>query len=163
MKKLLIFIALGFSAWMMLTSCSTSEERAARAAERSKKVTAALNEKNYKISVNRMNPMRGEVKSLSYGYSVIVRNDSLYSSLPYFGRAYNVPYGGGEGLNFSAPITNYKETQKKEGLRLIKIDVATKEDTFLYIIEMFDNGSATIDVISHQRDQISFTGQMEVE
>lgn len=160
MKKYLLSMVLAFLALVMLSGCATSEERAARAAELKKKVTNALTERNYKIAVDRMYPPRGSSKSVSYGYSVEVRNDSLISYLPYFGRAYNVPYGGGKGLNFSERINNYKESLEKNGKRHIEIGLKNEEDTYLYTIEVFDNGSSSIDVQSRQRESISFSGDM---
>lgn len=161
MKKYLITTVMALTAWAMLSGCATAEERAARAAEQAKAVKAALQERNYQIAVNRMYPLRGASKNVSYGYSVVVRNDSLISYLPYFGRVYSVPYGGGNGLNFSAPILNYQESQPKSNLRHIEIDVKNDEDTYLYTLDIFDNGSTTIDVRSRQRERISFSGEME--
>lgn len=161
MKKIFMTSVMALTAWVMLVGCATAEERAARAAEQAKAVKAALQERNYQIAVNRMYPSRGASKIVSSGYSVEVRNDSLISYLPYFGRAYDVPYGGGNGLNFSAPIRNYKESQTKSDLRHIEIDVKNDEDTYLYTLDIFDNGSTDINVRSRQREPISFSGQME--
>lgn len=161
MRKIFMTSVMALTAWVMLVGCATAEERAARAAEQAKAVKAALQERNYQIAVNRMYPSRGASKIVSSGYSVEVRNDSLISYLPYFGRAYDVPYGGGNGLNFSAPIRNYKESQTKSDLRHIEIDVKNDEDTYLYTLDIFDNGSADINVRSRQREPISFSGQME--
>ena len=161
MKKHLISTVMALTALVMIVGCATAEERAARAAEQAKAVKAALQERNYQIAVNRMYPSRGASKSLSYGYSVEVRNDSLISYLPYFGRAYDVPYGGGNGLNFSAPIRNYQESQPKSNLRHSEIDVKNDEDIYLYTLDIFDNGSTDINLRSRQRDPISFSGEME--
>ena len=65
-----------------LRSCASSEERAAQKAEFARKVKAALDKRSYKISINRMLPMGGASKSVSHGYSVEVRDDSLFSYLP---------------------------------------------------------------------------------
>ena len=161
MKKHLILTVMALTALVMLVGCATAEERAARAAEQAKAVKAALQERNYQIAINRMYPSRGASKTVSYGYSVVVRNDSLISYLPYFGRAYNVPYGGGNALDFSAPIRNYQESLPKSGLRHIEIDVKNNEDTYLYTLDIFDNGSTDINVRSRQREPISFSGEME--
>ena len=163
MKKVLVSMMLVCSAWVMLSGCASPEERAARAAEQAAKVTAALKARDYKISVDRMFPMKGSSKSVSYGYSVEVRNDSLISYLPYIGGAYNVPYGGGKGLNFSERISSYKESQKNNGQRQIEINVMNEEDTYVYTLKVYDNGSSSIDVQSRQRDHISYSGQMEVK
>ena len=163
MKKLLFSILLGSSACAMLSGCASAEERAARAAEQAAKVTKALEARDYKIAVNRMYPMKGSSRSVSYGYSVEVRNDSLISYLPYFGGAYNVPYGGGKGLNFSERIGSYRESQKNNGERQIEINVTNEEDSYIYLIKVFSNGNSSIDVTSRQRDHISYSGELEVK
>ena len=163
MKTYQVSIVMALLAAVLLGGCATSEERAAQKAEKVKKVTAALNRRQYKIAIARMYPMNGPSKTVTYGYSVEVRNDSLFSYLPYFGRAYNVPYGGGKGLNFSAPIGSYQEEVAKNGKRRIEIGLTNEEDTYLYILEVFDNGSSTVSVMSRQREQISYSGDMEFD
>ena len=163
MKKYQVSIVMALLAAVLLGGCATSEERAAQKAEQVKKVTAALNKRQYKIAIARMYPMNGPSKTVTYGYSVEVKNDSLFSYLPYFGRAYNVPYGGGKGLNFSAPIGSYQEEVAKNGKRRIEIGLTNEEDTYLYILEVFDNGSSTVSVMSRQREQISYSGDMEFD
>lgn len=44
---------------------------------------------------------------MTTNYTLEIRNDSVFSYLPYFGVAYNAPYGGGKSLNFNASITGY--------------------------------------------------------
>lgn len=126
-------------------------------------MTKALEARDYKIAISRMYPMKGSSRSVSYGYSVEVRNDSLISYLPYFGGAYNVPYGGGKGLNFSERIGSYRESQKNNGERQIEINVTNEEDTYIYLIKVFSNGNSSIDVTSRQRDHISYSGELEVK
>lgn len=147
---------------VMFIGCKVSEEKAAQMAELSAKVTNALNNRDYKIAIDRMYPMRGSSRHVTYGYSVEVRNDTLISYLPYFGRAYNVPYGGGKGLNFTAPISSYQEFMKRNGQRHIEIGVTNDEDTYLYTIEVFDNGNSSVDVRARQRERISYSGNVEL-
>ena len=160
MKKFLFSMVFGLVASVMLSGCATAEERTARAAEQAAKVRTALTERNYKISIDHMYPMKGGSKSVSFGYTVEVRNDSLFSYLPYIGRAYQIPYGGGKGLNFSERIGSYQETQRKNGLRHIEIGVKNDEDTYLYTIEVWDNGKSQIDVQPRQRERISYSGDI---
>jgi hypothetical protein len=163
MRKVLVSMMAVCLAVVVLSGCATSEERAAQKAEHARKVQAALNQKDFKISVDRMYPMRGSSKNVSYGYLVGVRNDSLFSHLPYFGRAFSVPYGGGKGLNFEERIGSYKEYQKKNGKRYIEIEVKNEEDSYLYTIEVFDDGKSSVDVQARQRERISYSGEMEFD
>lgn len=160
MRKIVVSLACAAMAVWMLGSCVSKEELAARRAERMKMVATALQERNFKIDIDKMYPLRGGARNVAYGYSVEVRNDTLFSYLPYFGRAYNIPYGGGKGLNFTAPIASYKEFQEKEGVRTIDVGTENEEDRYLYRIEVFDNGRTSIDVVSQNRETISFSGEM---
>ena len=163
MKRVLFLSVLISLVVISLSSCATSEEKAAQMAELSANVSNALNNRDYKIAIDRMYPMRGSSRHISFGYSVEVKNDTLISYLPYFGRAYNVPYGGGKGLNFSAPIESYQEFMKRNGQRHIEIGVANDEDTYFYTIEVFDNGSSSVDVRARQRERISYSGNVVFE
>ena len=160
MKRVICLSVLFASAVILWSNCATSEEKAAQMAELSANVTNALNNRDYKIAIDRMYPMRGSSRHVSFGYSVEVRNDSLFSNLPYFGKVYQVPYGGGKGLNFNAPITHYQESQKKNGSRQIDIEVKNEEDTYDYHMTVFDNGSSSINVQAREREGISYSGEM---
>ena len=163
MKQVLLSLALTLLAVIALEGCATAEERAARAAEHAARVKVALTERHYKIRVDHMYPTKGGSKSVSSSYSVEVRNDSLFSYLPFFGRAYQVPYGGGKGLNFSERIGSYRESLVKNGCRHIEINVKNDEDSYLYVIDVFDNGNSDIVVQAQQRERISYSGEMVFE
>ena len=66
------------------------------------------------------------------------------------------------GLNFEEPVLNYKESRPKKYTQ-IDIDARTREDSYHYVIEMYDNGRAYIRVRSMNRDPISFDGFLEIE
>ena len=70
-------------------------------------VKEKIESENYRIEINTAYPRRGRMIPLTSIYSVTIRNDSVFSQLPYFGRAYSIPYGGGQGLMFNAPIDQY--------------------------------------------------------
>ena len=144
----------------MFASCGTTAKSSEKAAEQAAMVKNVLANRHYKIDVNFMYPLRGSARSLTSEYSVEVRNDSLISHLPYFGEARNLPYGGGQGLNFAERINSYNEYQKKLDEFVIEIGVKNSEDIFVYTINVFDNGKSSIDVRSRQRDPISFNGDM---
>lgn len=160
MKKnflLLPFVGLLLSACVAQRSSAEKAEAERHKAQLAKEMWEA---RRYTIDVNYVYPQRMAVKHLSYGYHVRISGDSLYSYLPYFGRAYRVPYGGGEGLHFVAPMASYQERIGKHGEKNVEIVVERAEDTFIYMIEMYDNGRSSIHVNSREREAISYSGQM---
>ena len=99
-----------------------------------------------KIDVDRAVPMAGRSVNLTSPYSLEIHGDSILSYLPYFGRAYSAPYGGGEGLTFKEVATEKEQTSEKKGSSEIKFRVKTKEDVYMFLVEVYPNGSVTINV-----------------
>ncbi|MFV0587649.1 DUF4251 domain-containing protein [Bacteroides reticulotermitis] len=126
-------------------------------------VKELLTSEKYKIYANTAFPMRGRSIPLSSPYALEVRNDSVISYLPYFGRAYSIPYGGGEGLVFKAPLKDYIMEPGKKGSSKIKFSARTAEDKYDFSISVFDNGAASIDVMMQNRQSISFSGEMDTK
>lgn len=94
---------------------TTAQNRNEKKERTERAVKEAIAAKQYKINVDRMQPMRGGSRNLTTNYTLEIRNDSVFSYLPYFGVAYNAPYGGGKSLNFNASITGYTTRALKKG------------------------------------------------
>jgi hypothetical protein len=160
MKKLFLYAL----AALLLAACATSrltpQERAAKAAEQADRVAEAIANRHFTIALDYVMPQRGASRRISYGYELTVHGDSIDSYLPYFGRAYRVPYGGGKALNFKAVANSYRSTRVKRDLTRIEIAIRNEEDDYLYIIDVFDNGKATLEVQARERERIGFSGEM---
>lgn len=138
-------------------------DRQSRKAQTEQAVAKALDARHYRIRVDHMTPLKGRSRALTTDYSLTVRNDSVFSYLPYAGEAYNVPYGGGKALNFDAPISTYEMKEGKRGSKEIKITTANEEDNYTYSLTVFPNGSAYIHVLPNRRQSISFNGKLDTE
>ena len=110
---------------------------------------------------------RGQV-ILTSPYSLKVSRDTVESALPYYGRAYNVPYGGGRGLFFSGRPEEYSDVETKPGQRKISFKVRTDEDLCSFAVTIDCRGdkqggedcTAFITVSSGQRQTISYRGRV---
>ncbi|WP_321332182.1 DUF4251 domain-containing protein [uncultured Bacteroides sp.] len=118
--------------------------------------------KSYCIDVNLAIPRRSSSLYLTSPYSLKVKNDSVFSWLPYYGRAYTIPYGGGQGLTFKAPIENYKLKYNKKGTAKINFIARSKEDLFRFSLTIYPLGSSSIDVNMQNRESISFSGDLKL-
>lgn len=158
MKNWIIIIVMAAT----LAGCATTAERMEREARTAAQVSEALASRHYTINVLMMYPQRGRAVNLTTNYSVEVKGDSLISYLPYFGRAYNVPYGGGKGLNFIAPITGYQTETDRKGMTRVVLTTENEEDRYQYVLEVSSSGDSYIQVQSRQRDFIRYSGRMDL-
>ncbi len=146
----------------LLAACAVSEqtkaEKTARKELLAQQVREGVENRHFTIDVRVAHPLRGRTVQLTSPYDLSVRGDTIISYLPYFGRAYFVPYGGGKGLNFEGQITAYEVKQGSKGKYVVNMMVQNDEDEYFYFVTLFDNGSASVDVSSRNRDRISFSG-----
>ena len=159
-KKQIFMLLLALLVGLPTLSAQSKQEKKEQKKEAVKKLIAS---ENYKIDVRTAMPMRGRSIPLTSPYSLEIRNDSVISYLPYFGRAYSIPYGGGDGLNFRAPLKEYDMKMDKKGNAVIEFVARNPEDRYEFRAKVFPNGSASIDVNMQNRQSISFQGELEME
>lgn len=160
MKTLKSFIIIGLALLIGGAQPMFAQSKKEKREQKEKEVMELLSSGNFSIDVDRALPMGGKSVNLTSPYSLELRGDSAISHLPYFGRAYSVPYGGGDGLRFEEPLQDYTVTQNKKGTTQIKFEVRTREDNYTYNIDVFKNGSSTINVQPVNRQSITFHGNL---
>jgi hypothetical protein len=147
---------------VLLSSCGSTNSltKPERAAALAQQVQEALEARHYTIAVDWMKPLGGVPRQVNSDYELKVNGEELDCYLPYIGRAYRLPYGGGKGLNFKAPIQDYSIQQLTSNRSQIEFTVRNDEDVYLFRIDVFDNGKSIIDIMAQDRDAISFDGEM---
>lgn len=140
-----------------------AQSKQERNEQKEKTVKEIVNSGRIKIDVNRAVPMGGRSVNLTSPYSLEIHGDSIFSYLPYFGRAYSAPYGGGEGLTFKEVSTEKERTSKKKGRSEIKFRVKTQEDVYTFRVEVYPNGLATINVMPVNKQAITFYGNVALD
>ena len=159
-KKQILMLLLALLVGFPTLSAQSKKEKKEQKKEAVKKLIAS---ENYKIDVQTALPMRGRSIPLTSPYSLEIRNDSVISYLPYFGRAYSIPYGGGDGLNFRTPLKEYSMEMDKKGNAVIKFIARNPEDRFEFRAKVYSNGSTSIDVNMQNRQSISFQGELDMK
>ena len=138
------------------------EDRQARQEREAAQVRQSVESCDFTMDVRRMIPLGANSRIVS-NYSVKVKDGHINSHLPYMGRAWDVPYGGGHALNFEADIQEASVFREANGSYTVRLLVPTDEDTHVYIFQIFDNGSASLLVQSKNREPINFNGQLSFD
>ena len=156
-------IRVGIRATVQKSNLDRGGENMKKKEQKKEAVKKLIASENYKIDVRTAMPMRGRSIPLTSPYSLEIRNDSVISYLPYFGRAYSIPYGGGDGLNFRAPLKEYDMKMDKKGNAVIEFVARNPEDRYEFRAKVYTNGEASINVNMQNRQSISFQGELEME
>lgn len=149
---------------LLITACSTShltsEQKAERKQQVAQTIRQSIDNRDFAVSIKLMIPGRGPSIHVDPGYMLRVKGDSVFSYLPYFGRAYSVPYGGGSSLDFQTTLMGYNRERVKDKYTRVYLAARNENDIYQYTLEVFDNGHCVINVTSHNRESIGFDGEM---
>ena len=148
---------------LTLASCATADKAARdqRRRDRAEKVAGAIESGRYRVGVRTAYPVRGGAVQVTGDYGLEVSGDSVTVYLPYFGRGFTLPYGGGRGLNFKAAMAEYKVRRVKRDRTRVDFLTGNDEDIYRFTVDIFDNGQVTVDVQPQQRSRISYGGELE--
>lgn len=126
-------------------------------------VLGAIAAKRWHIDIHTMNTMRYGARTVTPDFFLELRGDTLQSYLPYLGQVQVSQLSPSIGLNFEELVRQYKQSRPKSKYTQLDIDVRTREDSYHYVIEIYDSGEASIRVRGQYRDPISFDGTLETE
>lgn len=145
----------------MLQGCGvlleSREDRLAREEREVQVIRQSLERGDFKMDIRQMIPLQMAPRHVT-NYSVTVKGNHIVSHLPYSGRAWNVPYGGGHALNYESDIEEKTVYLNDDGSYTVRLLIRTDEDTHVYTFHFSLGGSASLHVQSRNRDSISYNG-----
>lgn len=142
---------------ILLAGCSSNKAQESRGEVPG--LAEAIAAQKFVINVDMAIPASGRSRMLTSPYSLTIDSGRVNSYMPYFGRAYSVPYGGGEGLIFEGEADDYSLGYGRNGEATISFTVRTKEDSYRFNLDIFPNGSSSVSVNPNNKQPISFTGK----
>jgi hypothetical protein len=120
---------------------------------------ALVEGKRYVFQAQMAQPSRGTARQLTGGYELRVSGDTLIAQLPYFGRAYQAPSDmRGGGIDFTSTDYGYSIEPRRKGRWNIAFDLKGKTDVRSMTLSVSEDGYASLQVLSNNREPISFTG-----
>lgn len=120
-----------------------------------------LDSKRFTFVAQSVTPQRGGFRQLTSRYDLKITPDSLISNLPYYGRAYSAPIDPSSGgINFTSTSFDYTSKVRKKGGWDVIVKPKDGKDVQQMFLSVFENGSATLQVTSNNRQPISFNGNV---
>jgi hypothetical protein len=137
------------------------ELKAERDQQKQKEIETLINSKNFVFEAQKVNPQGGRVIILDYNtYFLKFNTEKTTCDLPFFGRAFNVAYGGDGGIKFEGIPENIKIEKKKKSY-VLKATVKGKDDVYNINFSIFLNGGTTLFVNSNNKASISYDGEIK--
>ena len=122
------------------------------------KVEPGFDAYNFKIEMTDMYPRRWGSRTLSYGYSLEVRNDSVISYLPYMGVQHIADFDN-DGLRFKLPLKAIKARNLKKGRREVVFTCRKGIAEYKFRVTAYPGGKADVDLMPSNADGISYMGE----
>lgn len=150
------------SAWVlgMLIAVSACVSTAAQDSNTSLK--NAIESKSFVFVAQTATPLGGRFQQLTSEYDLKVRPDSVVAYLPYFGRAFSAPADPSKGgIQFTSTDFEYTQSARRRGGWNIVIKPQGTGDARQMTLTVSEGGNATLQVISNNRQSISFGGYIK--
>lgn len=162
MKSSIYKICFALSLCFLIGACASQKEKQARLSL----VDSLVKANNFKFVAQQANPLRSNIVSqhllqLDGTYYLKVSKDTIDAYLPYFGVAQQAPFGSTDnGIQFKTTDFEYSKKQTSKGFEINIIPKKTDKANKLFL-SITENGDATLNVNSNNRDAISFSGSIE--
>lgn len=158
--KLLLILFISLS---LFSNCSSTKNTSTYKSDASPiTIKNMIDSQSFIFVAESVNPVRGRFRILTSPYDVTVSQDSLTSYLPYFGRAYTAPIDPSQGgIQFTSTNFSYELSHNKSDKWDVVIKPKDRQDVQQLNFSIFDNGTASLNVISNSRDPISFNGHLQ--
>ena len=122
-------------------------------------VKTSVESKQFIFHAQTAMPTSGRSRQLTSEYDLRIFPDSLVSNLPFYGRAYSVPYGSSDGgFHFTSTKFEYTATPGKKRGWDISIKPKDVTDFREFSLSLSDDGYGTLQALSNNRQPMSFTG-----
>lgn len=139
----------------------TASFATAHAQDETAVIKEAIEAKQFVFNVQIVSPASGTMRQVGgEGYRVRLSGDSLFSALPYFGRAYSAPLNSDGGINFTSTKFDYTVKATKKGSWDIVIHPKGVNNLREFLLTVNESGNASLEALSNNRQPISFNGMV---
>lgn len=113
--------------------------------------------------INVMNSLPNGASSrmlnLDYGYTIVLKENEIDVTLPYFGRMFNPSYDTSKNsYRFTSKDFDLNKIQNKKGNWVYTIKPKDLDNVRLINLEIYKNGKAYVSIDSNDRQPISYDG-----
>lgn len=140
----------------------SKEDKTVIQEEAFQKTKQLIESKNFTIKIDQVYPQNGmDVSRFTPRGEFTVRDSIAEGRLPFFGRAYKLPYGESGGIEFNSAVKeeHFKIIEKKRKKSILyQFVVSGKDDIYDITIESAGGDGCSVRLSSNNRAHISYSG-----
>lgn len=159
MKQLFILLLLAVC-WNF--AADAQESKRERKAREQLGMAQLINSGHFRFVPRSAQSDLGTFNNLQPNYDLVLDSIRVKANLPYYGRAYNVPYGGSGGVNFDLTAKKMEKTwNEKKKMYTITAALSDPNDTYLLTLTTGLDGFADLKINFTNRSWIDYFGVIE--
>jgi hypothetical protein len=149
---------------MILLFFATVSIAETQAQDSAKTMKSTLDAKRYSFVPTSMTPSGGRTRQITGGFAFDVKGDTLQVYLPYIGKAYSAPMNPSDaGYDFTSTSYDYTVKEGKKDKYNVTIKTNDKSVNATFYFTVFDNGTATLQANSNDKQSISYHGYIQAK
>ena len=157
--------AIGIVLMMVLligSTCFAQDSKKERKAKEQLEMARLIESGRFRFVARSASSDLGYFNQLTPYYDLVVDSLHLKAHLPYFGRAYSVPYGGSGGVKFDLKTDKIIKTwNEKKKLFVLQTEVSDSEDSYSLMLTAGLSGFADLTINFRNRRWISYNGAIQ--
>lgn len=158
--KILSIILLGIL--LITVSGFQPGERKLRKIQKEKEMLELLESGEFRFVARSARSSLGNFNNLSANYDLVFDSLHIKAFLPYYGRAYSVPYNGEGGVKFDLKADEIeKRWHKKKKRYIVATEVSDSRDSYSIYMTASLSGYADLVINFRDRQVISYYGTIE--
>lgn len=139
-----------------------SSDRKEKKLQKEKEMIELIDSGHFRFVASSARSNLGNFNNLGTNYDLIFDSVQVKAYLPYFGRAYSVPYGGSGGVKFDLTADKVeKNWNERKKIFLIHTEVADIQDSYSINLTAGASGYATLMISFSNRQMINYYGNIE--
>lgn len=160
-KLFVLLVMFSFLNFSVAAQEKTKKEiKAEQELKKQKEIEALIDSKNFIFEAQKVTPQAGRLINLDYStYFLKFNPEKTTCDLPFFGRGFNVSYGGDGGMKFEGKPENIK-IQKKKKSYILTASVRGNADVYDLLFTIFPDGGTSLSINSVNRAPIFYDGEI---
>jgi hypothetical protein len=161
MMKTIALVLLGVL--FLIVSGFQPSQRKERKLQEERQMIEIIESGKFRFEARTARSSLGTFNNLGANYDVVFDSLRVSAYLPYYGRAYSVPYNTGEGgvkFDLTADHIN-KKWDKRKKRYIIKTEVSDNWDSYSLDLTASTSGYADLQINFRNRQMISYYGTIE--